>query len=371
MILTFIIMFNFFSTLTKSWEFYFGTKYSDKEKAYEKMYGQSQYRMKNPKSIILDSVVYSHAGVEYIRGGNPTYINPETPPLGKYITGISIVLFDNENIFNLFFCLTSLTILYMLSFQILRNPLISLIPVLLFSFEEIFQNQISDTPLLDIIQLTFLLLSFVFLNIGLKKKKQLIPFIISSFFLGLFVSTKFFAPGAVVVLAFLVSVFLIHRTKIRNLVISFAIIPAILILSYFRLFLLGYSLREVLGVQKWVYVYNSGHLEMPPLVVWDLILFNRWHTWWGDRLIISDSVWSLSWPTLVVMTFLTIVFFLRKYINSGSLITPIIIWVAFYFIFLSFGHATSRYFLILIPFLYIISVRGVIDLFSILKKKKK
>lgn len=335
------------------------------------MYEQSQYRMKNPKSIITDNVVYSHAGIEYFRGGNPTYINPEAPPLGKYIIGLSIEWFKNENIFNLLFCSASLIVLYLLSFQILRDKLMAIIPVTLFSSEKIFQGQIIDTPLLDIIQLTFLLLSFIFLNMGLEKKKTFIFFLTSSFFIGLFVSTKFFATGVLVVATFLLTVIINYRVKIKNLLFSLFLVPIVLLISYSRLFSLGYSLREVLGVQKWVFLYNSGHLDMPLLVVWDLMLFNRWHTWWGDKTIISDSVWIINWPILIIITLITILLFSNKYVKSKSLIVPVIIWVALYSVFLSFGHATSRYLLILLPFLYIVSVKGVIDFIQMLIKKKK
>lgn len=335
------------------------------------MFNQSQYRMKNPKSIILDNVVYSHAGNRYIQGDNPTYINPETPPLGKYIIGSSIVLFNNENIFNLFFCVAALITFYVLSLQILKEALVSLIPVLLLSFEKLFQSQVLDTPLLDIIQLTFLFLAFIFLNIGLKKKNSLIPFSVASVFLGFFISTKFFATGVIVCLAFVLSVFIVKKNKIKNLLPAFLIVPIVLIISYFKLFTLGYSLREILGVQKWVFLYNSGHLDMPPFVVWDLLLFNRWHTWWADRQVISDSLWSMIWPIFTILTFITIVLYSRNFFKKKSLVIPSIAWVVLYSIFLSFGHATSRYLLILLPFLFLISVSGGVEFFLFMKKKKR
>lgn len=364
-----VICVNISTYVYQNKEHYLFSSYKDREKAYEKMFDFSQYKKKNPTYIITDNIVYAHAAYRYISGGNPTHINPEVPPLGKYVIGLSIIFFQNENILNLFFSITSIVFLYILSLQILKERVIALIPSVFLSFEPLFKNQILISPQLDIMQFVFLLVSFIFINIGLKKKASFLYFFTSAIFVGFFISTKFFATGFLVLLTFFLSIAALYRKKLFPLVLSFLITPIILLISYSKLFFEGYSFWRILGVQKWVYLYNSGHLDFPPFVVFDLILLNKWHTWWGERGIIQDSQWVSMWPVIFVISVVTIIFTYKKNIREKSLIVPVYIWVTTYFSFLCVGQVTSRYFLLFIPFLYIVSTFGIVIFYKKILKK--
>src|SRR3990167_1849764 len=81
-------------------------------KLYEKKYYQSQWVVPNSKNIISDEDLFTYAGYKYIKGLNPILINPETPHLGKYLIGLSIVLFNNQRVMSLFIALFSLVFIY-------------------------------------------------------------------------------------------------------------------------------------------------------------------------------------------------------------------------------------------------------------------
>lgn len=367
-----IIVFNFSQTVVKNPGNYTRTDYWKRFKSLEDLYNSSQYIQKHPKAIITDDVVYSYNAGRFIQGENPILINPEVPPLGKYIIGLSIILFNNESIINLFACILVFPLFFLLSYLLLKNALLAIIPPLLFSFQEIYKNQIIVSPILDIFQLNFLILSFIFFILALSNtKKYLWFFIASMFFLGCFVSTKFYATGFVVASAYIATILLIAREKLIRLIFSLLIVPSVLILSYSKMFMLGYNLREVIGVQKWIFHYNTGHFGHPPFTVWDLILFNRWHTWWADNAIIADTAWSLLWPISLILSILTIVFCMRTVIVKKSPMLLIMIWVVFYMAFLNVGQATSRYFFVLIPFLFILSTMGLSVLVQFVLKKQK
>src|SRR5258708_23471717 len=94
-------------------------------------YLDSQYVNKHPKGWIPDEAVNAYAGGAYIQGVSPILIAPDTPPLGRYLIGLSAIIFNNENIIILFFACGSLIMLYLLGMQIFHNVVISLITPLL------------------------------------------------------------------------------------------------------------------------------------------------------------------------------------------------------------------------------------------------
>ena len=92
-----------------------------------------------------------------------------------------------------------------------------------------------------------------------------------------------------------------------------------------------------------------------PFSFWDLLLFNKWHTWWGTREIISDVQWIIIWP---ISAFLTAVFFVGGIFKKILFSEPekiILIWIVIYSLFLSLGESSTRYFPPLLPFIYIIA----------------
>lgn len=354
------ICFNFIQALSKSIGSYTSTDYWARFKSLERLYNSSQYIQKHPKAIITDDVVYSYNAGRFIQGINPILVNPEVPPLGKYIISASILMFKNENTFNLIAHILFFPLFYILSYIVLKNHVLAVIPPALFSLEKIYENQIITTPILDILQLDFLLLSFIMFLLAMSKKKNYTwILVVSVFFLGCFISTKFFVSGIVVAATYITTVFLMAKQKLIKLLFCFLIPPVVLIATYSKLFFLGYSIREILGIQKWVFLYNTGHLGSPPFTVWDLLLFNRWHTWWADYEIITDSQWSIVWPIISIASLLTILWLGKESILKKKPIVLIMIWVILYLMFLNVGQITSRYFIILLPFLYVLSVFGI------------
>lgn len=65
-------------------------------------YGESQYVL-GDKSLkkIDDGTLYIYAAEAYFKGDDPTTINFEHPPLGKYIFGLSLFLFNRVLVLNI------------------------------------------------------------------------------------------------------------------------------------------------------------------------------------------------------------------------------------------------------------------------------
>ena len=115
------------------------------------------------------------------------------------------------------------------------------------------------------------------------------------------------------------------------------------------------------GIQKYIFEYHRSAFILP-FSFWDLLLFNRWHTWWGTRAIANDINWTAFWPITTLLTATSVVFWLGKKIpfNKGEIVLTA--WVICYSAMLSLGYTSTRYFLPLVPFLYILATSFVVKL---------
>jgi len=362
-----LILFSIGSTVYFHSSSYVAFNYWERFPALKSSYLNSQYVNKHPKGWIPDEAVNAYAGGEYIKGLSPVLIAPDTPPLGRYLIGLSAVVFDNENIIILIAGCFSFFFMYLLGEQIFHNTMISLIALLLVSLEPIIKNQFVYVPLLDIMQLAFLLGSFYYFNKGIKfTKKMIIYFLLATVFLGCFISTKFFATGITIVLAWYI-VLLLHKKwyAIKWLTALLPISIIVLFLTYSRVFSFkSYTLFSFLGIQKYIYLYHKSQFILP-FSIWPLLLFNHWYTWWGNIPVISDPQWQFTWPIVTILSFVTLVLYILRKIPHELSIEVCMVWAVCYVLFLSVGQITSRYLIILLPILYLISIYGII---SVVKK---
>lgn len=321
-------------------------------------YYDSQYATKHPThGWISDALAYSYAGGALITGTNPILIIPDAPPLGKYLIGLSAVLFNNENIMTVIFAAFSLLLLFLVSIQVFRNITLALLPPFFWSFELLFKDQIVNGPLFDIFQLVFLLSAIYFFNIGYIKPKGYTKYIIISFlFLGFFISTKFFISGLIFIAA-TSSILLLSKqyNKIPIILLGVFMSIFVLLITYVRVFAFGYGIRQFLGIQKWIFLYHKSQIIFP-FSIWPLILFNRWHVWFGKIPVIHDANWLITWPVITFLSFITIIFYIFKKVPQNKSIEIIMSWIFFYFLFFSFGEIFSRYFVIVIPLMYIVCI---------------
>lgn len=349
-----ITFYNVGETVVLHWGLYSFHDYWKRFSSLQKTYYGSIYKNKHG-SFIPDEFIYSYIGGALIKGASPILLNPEVPPFGTYLIGFSELIFGNENIVSLFFAIFSLFILYLIGLQLFSDNLKASIAPLLFSFEPIFKNQLIYTPLLDIQQLGFILVIFYLFNRAiLTEKNQVLYFLFINLFIGFFISTKFFGTGIAVISSLLLP--LVIRKDTKRIILFLFTTPLSVIVLYFNYIVVlisGYPFNRFIGIQKWIYIYNTGHLSNF-FSVWPLILINKWYLWFGHVKISSDSQWSITWPIITICSILVIISYF--FIKRKKTLEVFLSWVFFYMLILSFAQATSRYFVILIPFLYLITV---------------
>lgn len=302
----------------------------------------ARYLKKNP---LGDDGLYTYAAWEYIHGQDPSLLNAETPPFGKYMIGLSEIIFGNQNIFALLSGILVLVSLYILSKIIFRDTTLALIPVLLLSSDALFFSQLR-APFLDTLYLGLCILTFIFV---LKEK-----FLLANIFLGLMVATKGSSSTFVMVPAVIIA-YLFYMKDYRQIKKFLLFLPAsilIFLLTYARYFLLGHSLREFIGLQKWIVAFYDTGAKGVPNAAWQILLSGKWPTWWGTVERVGE--WNILWP----LSLIAALYYLYKVLPKRRQYKSILLgfWIIAYLIFLSFVPVWPRYMLLILPFMYILAV---------------
>lgn len=350
----------------------FSKGYISQYQQYRNLYYNSQYVKKNNPGIIPDNALESFAGGFFLKGNNPILILHDQPPLGRYIIALSIFLFDNPSTIIVFLMILSALALYLLSLETYSNALFALIPVGIFINEPLFLNKFQYLPLLEPIQLPFFLFAIYFFIKGVTEKKYSAYFILTSLMLGFVISTRFFILG----LGLLVSMcgYLLLRYKIdRKLIVFFLTLPLSLLVlegSYIKTMQSGYSPIHILGIQKYILNYHTSKFILP-FSFWDLLLFNRWHTWWGTWAISSDYQWIILWPFSVILSILLLIGDILKKIILTNEEQMIFLVLCMQCIILSAGFTSTRYFLPVIPLFYILAVSCILKCIKYLHAYEK
>ena len=372
---SFVILLLFLSLLLFSYQIYPYSKiYFEKydHVKYEQKFLKSQWRVPQSKNVISDEDLYTYAAYEYVRGANPILINPETPHLGKYLIGLSIILFNNQRVMSLFIALFSLVFIYRIILMKTKSDLSASIAVFLVILNTTFVDQLIHSPQLDIYQLMFFLMtSFFFLKFSKSKKKS--DIFLAGIFYGSMLSTKFFFQTLILTtLLFAIFSLITYKSKfiwVKKFVLLNIVGFLIYTLSNLAFFLHGGTIRGFLGMQKWILVlYKSTSIDLSRIMggYLGLIFINKYRFWSDGYPVVSYQSWSIFWPIIFLCGMILAIFYL---IRKGSDKTEVFfsIWILIYAIFLIFVPIFPRYLLMLfIP--QIILIVFYVDKYIINKK---
>ncbi len=305
---------------------------------WKERYQQSQWVKPLSKNPVGDDGLYTHVAWEYIHGTNPVLLNPEMPFLGKYLLGGSIILFGNQNIFALLSGIAVLITLFILNRKIFANDIYAFLPVLLLSFEPLFYEQLR-APFFDLLQLEFLLLSFLFF---LRRQYWLL-----SLFLGCFAATKFPFMLVLPTVAIVITLLINDKREIKKFVFTLPVSFVVYVLTYLRFFILGNSFINFLKVQKFIYTFYTTGAKAPFIgTVFPFLFSGTWYTHFSTVEHIAE--WSIKWPIISIISLISFIYRPLKH----KAICLMVIWIILYLTFLSLTPPFPRYLLLLLPFLY-------------------
>lgn len=337
--------------------FYFAPYYTDAVyKDLEQVFNVSQYRKKTHPVIIPDESLFSYASGAYLRGMDPILVNSEHTPLGKYMLAAFIAVFRNDRLPTLIFAFLTGLGIWLIGKILLRDAVFALVPLLFVSIDRLFLNQLITAPLLDIIQLPFVL--FTMLAFLKENKHKRYP--VTWFFIGVVAATKTVVP-AVLLAGCAMMWLLVVKRRLNELLKFLAWLPAgamVFLLSYVRTFQSGYSFWDFLGFQKWIFLYQKSKL-LYPFSSLRLLFLNQWQTWWGDFSVVPVDDWSVLWAISTAISFACAGWLLSGKRWKKPLYKPLtflVLWIVVYQSFLCLGVVSSRFFLPLLPVQYMVTV---------------
>ncbi len=324
-------------------------------KEFEKKYNQSQWIIANSKNPISDEILYTYEGYQYIHGFNPIYLNAEVPPLGKYLIGLSIIIFNNHRVISLLTAISTLLVLFFLVYFVTNSLISSSIALFLTSINYSLIDQFVHSPQLDIFQLFFLLIFLIFFLDYLKNKNKVFLFL-AGIFLGGFVSTKFFLLYFSIIEVVIVAFYLQKRYNLRRFVVDVLTldfeVSLIYLLTYLQFFLKGGTFREFLGVQKWIALFYKGSsIDISKLLgsYLSLIFFNQYKFWSKGYPVVHYQYWSVLWPIIFIFGLYSIFKLIKnnKNIRQNNLIIFLAGFLVVYNMFLFVTPLYPRYLLLL------------------------
>ncbi len=356
-------------------------RYTEKydAKKYEDSYNKSQYVIPQSKHYISDEMLLSHAGYAYVKGLNPILINSDHPPLGKYIIGWITVLSGNNRVSSLVFGFLVYLIVSVIIYRLTVSRNGVLLGILFLSTDTVFRDQLYYAPILDIIQVSFLLAYILFFLLYLQTSKKF-NLLFMGLSAGAMAGIKLFFPVIVLLVVSAIYLGILNLFgKTKKLTADAISISGVSVLagltymmSYLMLFIQGGTVRTFLGVQKWIFLFWKNN-SIDTASVWGnivpFILFNKWKVWWGTEPYISYEHWSFFWPvyftvglgiaiTILLMTAKKII--LEKHAISSKLPDSFRIflsmWVVIALMYLLFIPISPRYLMILYFPIYILIV---------------
>jgi hypothetical protein len=308
-------------------------------------YEHSQWKLPLSQRTIGDDGLYLYEGYRLASGADPTLLNAEVPPLGKYLIGASVLIFHNGHMFGLLVYGAVLVVFFLLTRTLFSSTALATILTTLLALDPLLTSQATLT-MLDSLQLLFLLLFFLLLA------KRAHPMALGAL-VGLFAETKFgiLAP---ILLAIGGLTLWKERKKIQPLFLFFLAAVAAYIAPYLRFFTLGHTPLEWLQVQKWIVTFYV-HSNLNPTIGSAAAALL-----WGQTQNIFSHVWEpiLEWsPVWSIVTVAALGALLARRAPEAPLTRRTFLYLRacalLIFLFYLGIPFWTRYLLLLLPLLYI------------------
>jgi predicted membrane-bound dolichyl-phosphate-mannose-protein mannosyltransferase len=333
------------------YSYIFTYSYSQNREQLTDLFNFSQWRIPQSTRVISDEKLYQVAADYIVRGNNLYDINPEVPPLGKYLYGLSIIIFDNPYITSIALYLIATVVFILLAKQAQFTTEQIAISALLLLTTPLFFSQLSQT-MLDLPQLLFVLLHcYFFVRIlgAAKTGQQMTTTLAAGLLLGLAAAIKF--PIFVIVIGCVDAFLLLFQRKVRTLV-YFGIAAAAGYILPFTYYISTHSFMEFLGAQKWmVHFYRGQYSEVS---IWGNVV----HYFTG---IFSDYAgttqrseeWSIVLPLIAAGVCIYLFSKMFKNVFTKRMVEPLdyyaLLFIALLFP-LFFLSLYTRYFVLVLPF---------------------
>ena len=316
---------------------------------FSRLYSQSQYVL-GPKSVggIGDDGLYAFAGYYYFfQKGDVSAVNFEHPPLGKYLIGASIFLFNNEIFINIFYFVLLLYLTYKIG-RLYLDKYLALIPVSIILIDPLFLDHTIRSQL-DL-PFTFFFVAAVYFFVKSRVKRK--NLFISQLFWSFAFSTRFFPFLLLLEVFMFIHIFYKSRKNLNAFIFSLLTIPSVYLLTHISFFIYHPSLVEFLRHKKWMLAWFTGTPVKPGNILRNLL------TGWlfdSSANLIKNKEWSTIQPITVFLSVLPI---------SKNPVYGFLILYFFYTVFATGGQA--KFIMPVYPLIAVLAVKNMRVIYSII-----
>lgn len=324
-------------------------------------YEHSQYQLPLSKRIIGDDGLYAYIGYQLVRGDNPAGENAQAPPIGKYLIGLSILIFRSPAYYAFFLGIGSIIIFYFLARFFLQENRDAIFVSTLLLLDPLYFSQLWK-PWLDIAQLFFFLLNLLFLICMEKStlRQRIIYAVLSGFSLGFFIETK--TPILLPIIFFLETIYFLRKGFRREYIVFIVGIILAIFISYIRYFLLGHSFIDFLKLQKYIVSFwLQTKLDVHISAIWQTLLFGKFPQI-TTGILSKVPEWWIIWPIITILgvSSLYLIFSKKGLLvwKGGS------VFILGSLIIYTLIPSYPRYLLMVLPFIYLFSIKALNNFMS-------
>ncbi len=291
--------------------------------------------------FLSDAQIHESSGLLYVLGSSPKIYNFQHPPLIKYLYGLSIYYFGSANYIQLVFGLSLVLLTGTLAYLISSNLLVSFLAPFLLMLDPLFTSMINQS-LLDLGMAVWIMILTLALVIYPRN------WLLQGLVVGFIAASKFYATAVVIMMAVVFIFFRNHNAKtsfIHSLkVLSVSFVCFLLI--YIRLIIDGDNFIQFviyqLKIAKYWFTHSTSNLAGNSLIMF----FSGWYkNWWEPYQWLRTPAWTWVWP-ISLFSFIYAAY--KKLLPLAVVIIPTFIFLA-----LVFQTPFDRYYITVLPFLYI------------------
>lgn len=292
---------------------------------------------------LSDEDIHMAAGYLYVYGFDPTAYNFQHPPLIKYFYGYTTRLFGNPYLIQLFFGSALLALTYFAALLLTKKSWVAYLACLFLIADPVFTD-VSQHALLDLGQSVF---AFAYVVSHLYMPGS---FILQGILLGAFAASKFWSTALFFIAGITTYNLLRKKFMLRqftfHLLIAFLTFCAVYIHSFFVHAPFNILFFQLKTLKYW---FNHSVSSVPGDAIY-LFMTGQHHMWWQNNDVIKVPEWPLLWP-LTAIALLISTYVYRKKISPILFISLLpLLYVAY----ISFQAPYMRYFILILPYCYII-----------------
>lgn len=327
---------------------------------YADLYSLSQYVLgPASKGGIGDDGLYAFAGYYYfMQSGDVSRVNFEHPPLGKYLIGLSIYLFHNENVINIIYFFFILLFVYKIALITFNNKLLASIVILITSMGPLLRDH-ALRSMLDLPSSLFFIIGVYFFLVGIKKAKYIYA---SMLFFSFAFATKFFPALLLIFIFLLVVLYISARRRIFHFFSSLIILPLVYLFLHASFFIYHPSFIEFLRHKKWMIAWFSGTPR-----IFGNIARNIFTGYYIDSTgeLVQNEYWYFLIPFYYILAFLSI-FLIRKMKNRIKIVCIYGISAIFFVYSFILTTGLQKFLMPVSPLIRILAILSVYRFYSII-----